>query len=449
MIQQGAAGLLLDPGLGKTSIALAAFKILKDQGFVNRALVIAPVRPVYDVWPQEVDKWANFNTLVCSILHGPDKDWQADNPEGVDLFLINPEGLKWLLGFKRVKKQLTVDPQRLKKLGVDMLIIDESTKFKNSTSDRFKMLRKVLGQFKRRYILTGTVAPNGLEDLFGQMFILDGGHALGAYITHYRRQFFNTPNPHNPYDYEPNPGAFEEIAERISPLTLQLSAEDYLQMPDLYNVTLTVDLPPAVRKQYDEVEDEFITKIGEELIVAANAGAAGTKCRQIANGAVYISKTDYVTVHDAKLDALEDLVEELAGAPLLVLYEYKHDLERLQARFKNGVSIGSGVSERKTSSTIKAFNAGRVPLLFGHPASMGHGSNLQGACRHVCWFGITWNYEYYDQAIARVYRQGQKAKSVFVYHIVAANTLDEKVMWVLIDKEKRQQKLFDLLVADY
>jgi len=438
MIQQSAAGLLLDPGLGKTSCTLAAFKILRDMGYVKRMLVIAPLRPMYSVWPAETEKWNNFQELNCSILHGSDKDWQAANPDGVDIFLINPEGLGWLLN----------SPKRLKKLGVDMLVVDESTKFKHPNTARFKLLRKFLPKFARRYILTGTISPNGLMDLFGQIYILDGGHALGSYITHFRTMYFSQPNPqYEPYLWAANKDAVDRIAKKLSPLCLQLNAEDYLEMPDLQYIDIEVELPSDARDRYTDVEADFITQVGEDFVVAENAAVAGTKCRQIANGAVYTGKDEYAVVHAAKLDALEELVEELSGAPLLVLYEYRHDLERIQTRFKTASVLGSGVSQRKAHESILRFNAGDIPILLGHPASMGHGLNLQGACHHVCWFGITWNFEYYDQTIARVYRQGQESEVVFVYHLVAKGTLDEKVLRVLDDKERTQQTLMDALVA--
>lgn len=445
MLQQSAAALLLDPGMGKTTSTLAAFKILQEKGYVKRMLVIAPLRPAYNVWPDEMDKWENFCDLTCSILHGKDKDWEADNPDDVDIYIINPEGLKWLLNGRREKKRLKVDLSKIKKMGVDMLVIDESTKFKHSNTDRFKYLKKILNVFQRRYILTGTVSPNGLMDLFGQYYILDGGNALGSYITHYRSMYFNQPDPYNEHLYVPMPDALERITERISPLSLQLSAEDYLDMPDLHYVNIEVELPKNARSIYNEIENEFVSLLTDDtVLVAGNAAIAGTKCRQIANGAVYTSTDVWEPVHTAKLDALEDLVDELSGSPLLVLYEYRHDLERILERFPGTPFLGSGVSASRSNLAIKAFNKGELPLLLGHPASMGHGLNLQSSCNHLCWFGITWNFEYYDQAIARIYRQGQD-KIVFAYHIVARDTLDEKVQRVLARKERTQEALFDAL----
>ena len=436
MVSQSAAGLLLDPGLGKTSCTLSTFKILKEAGFVNRMLVIAPLRPVYHVWPAEIDKWSNFENIVYSILHGKDKEWAVDNLEGVDVLMINPEGLAWL--WKKYGKNTA------KKLGVDMLVIDESTKFKHSNTSRFKMLKNMLPLFQRRYILTGTVSPNGLLDLFGQFYLLDFGNALGAYITHYRNKYFSQPNPmHEPYKYEPRPTAMEEIAERIKPLSLSLKAEDYLDMPERQYINIEIDMPEKAMPTYLEVQEEFLAQIEDTMVIAENAAVAGTKCRQIANGAVYTIDKEYRVIHDVKIEALSGLIEELSGAPLLIMYEYRHDLDRILKKYPKMWHFGmKGISD---IAIIKRWNAGELPYLAGHPASMGHGLNLQGACSRICWFGITWNYEFYDQAIARIYRQGQESSVVLIYHIIAKNTLDKKVLKVLQSKEATQNKLLDYL----
>lgn len=332
-----------------------------------------------------------------------------------------------------------------------MLCLDESSKFKDSTTKRFKLLKPLLQTFKRRWILTGTPAPNGLEDLFGQIFILDLGRSLGRYITHFRNNFFQR-SGYSMYDWKPRPDAFSEVVEKISPLILQLNAEDYLQMPALVSRNILVTLPEEAMQKYLDVQELFITNLGSGSIVAANAAVAGVKCRQIANGAVYHhddeafgGKDEYVVFHDEKLDALEGLLAELNGAPTLILYEFDHDRQRILQRLGDIPVLGSGLSDKKLDATIDRFNAGELPALLGHPASMGHGLNLQGSCHHVIWFGITWNLEYYDQAIARVYRQGQKSDHVFVYHLVASGTLDERVLRVLTSKDKTQQGLLSSL----
>jgi hypothetical protein len=429
MLGQAAMGLLLDPGLGKTSIALSAFKILQSLGHVSKMLVVAPLRPAYLTWPAEMEKWANFNGLTYQVLHGSKKlDKLA---EDVDIYIINPEGLFWLFG----------QPE-WEELGCDCLCVDESTKFKNSTTKRFKSLKAQLFKFKRRWILTGTFQPNTVLDLFGQIFILDGGHKLGRFITHYRNKYFYQPNPWEKFTWALRPEAFEEITESIAPLTLVLKAEDHLEMPELIKQYIPVKLPPSAMQMYKDVEDDFITMLGNQALVANNAAAAGTKCRQIANGAVYDAEGEWHPVHDEKLTALKDLLEQLGGQPVLLLYEYHHDYERICEALGHQVPvIGSKTSAKKAEAYLHLFNAGELPILAGHPASMGHGLNLQGACKHVIWFGVPWNFEFYDQAIRRVYRQGQKSGEVYVYHIVAEDTLDERVIQVLDQKEGRQEAL--------
>jgi SNF2 family DNA or RNA helicase len=446
MLEQACLGLFLDPGLGKTSIALGAFNVLKKQGLAKRLLVIAPLRPVYSTWPAELMKWADFNNLRYCILHGPDKESKLDLD--ADVYLINCDwpAIQWLFSNSRWKK-----------INADILCVDESTKFKNSQSQRFKLLRDFVPKFRRRWILTGTPAPNGLLDLFGQIYLLDEGLALGRYITHYRGRFFHQ-SSWDRFGWHPNVGASEGIAERLKEITLRMSAEEFLQMPWLIIKNIEVELPPAARKVYREMENHFITLLedGDSAVIAPNAAVAGGKCRQIANGAMYTGPQTghlgpvaagarYIPLHDAKIEALKDLVEELQGTPLLVAYEYQHDVDRILKVFPNAPIIGGGVSVAKSDIYIRDFNEGRVPLLLGHPASMGHGLNLQGSCHHVCWFGIPWDLEQYDQTIRRVYRQGNKAEHVFIYHIVAKDTMDEKVLRALALKDRTQRDLVGLL----
>ena len=361
--------------------------------------------------------------MTYAILHGKQKE--AMRASEAQIHLINPEGLKWLLTSGKSNDY-------------DVLIIDESSKFKDSQTQRFKLLKNYLHLFKRRWILTGTPAPNGLMDLFGQMYILDLGRSLGRFITHYRREFF-IPD-FTGYNWTPQPNAFGRIVEKISPLILQLSAEEYLKMPELDYRMISVSLPPEVMIQYRSLEDQFIAQMSSGEIVAANAAVASGKCRQVANGAVYNEDGSWVQVHNEKLDALECLLEELNGHPVLVLYEFDHDRQRIVDHFQHICDL-RGKTGKGLDEAINSFNSGSISVLLGHPASMGHGLNLQGACHHVIWFGITWNLEHYDQAIARVYRQGQKSDHVIVYHIVAKDTLDEKVVKTLSSKDRVQQDL--------
>jgi len=392
-------------------------------------LVIAPLRPAYKVWPDEIQKWSHTQHLTYAVLHGPEKNSLLD--EDFDIYIINPEGLQWLLESRRLPD-------------FDVLCIDESTKFRDTQTKRFKILKPFLPRFARRWILTGTPVPNGLMGLFGQMYILDFGRALGRYITHFRMNFFER-SSWNIYDWHPRPGAFQEVVTKISPLLIQLSAEDYLAMPELVYREIPVSLPDGAKKIYDEIENQFFTEMEEGTIVAGSAAVAGVKCRQVANGAVYNEFRQVIPIHEEKLDALESLLEELGGAPTLVLYEFNHDIERIRKRFGDVPVLGSGNSIKQMETIIDRFNAGEIPTLYGHPRSMGHGLNLQGSCSTVVWFGITWDLELYDQAIARVYRQGQGADRVTVYSIVAKGTLDERVVKTLEEKDKSQQALLKAL----
>lgn len=448
LLEHQAAGLLLDPGLGKTSITLGAFSFLLKKKVARKMLVIAPLRPCYLVWPAEIAQWDDFKHLKVVVLHGKDKD--AKLAEDADVYVINPEGLDWLIGQRSLKA--------FKALGFDTLVIDELTKFKKATGKRFKMLKTVLDTFQRRWGLTGTPSPNGLLDLFGQMYVLDLGNALGRFITHYRIMYFTNPDRQG-WKWVPQPGADERIYERLKPLCLRMEAKDYLELPELVSNRIMLDLPPKARKLYDQLEDDMLGKLDADLVVARNAAAASTKCRQICNGAVYVdndiasivggAERRVLDVHDVKLDAVEELLDELQGQSLLLAYEFNHDLERLIARFgKDTPYIGSGVSPKRSAEIEKAWNAGELPLLLGHPASMGHGLNFQrGNAAHVGWFGMFWDLELYDQFLKRVHRQGNKATRVFNHHFMMRDTVDEVIYFAQRRKERGQQALSDALKA--
>jgi SNF2 family DNA or RNA helicase len=431
LLEQGAVALFLDPGLGKTSLVLAALKILKARTLINKVLIVAPLRPMYKVWPDEVAKWSDFAHFVVSILHGPNKEWNLT--ADADLYIINPEGLKWLLTNPNFQ-------------GFDVLVIDESTKFKNYASQRFKLLKPLLHLFKRRWILTGTPSPNGLEGLFSQIYILDLGRALTRFITHFRKLYFHQ-SGWSEYDISPNPGAFEQIVERISPLVYQLSAEDHLQMPKLVYKILPVNLPSEAMKFYKSFEKHGTALWKNLEFVAGTEAVLSGKLHQIANGAVYlgsdtgVASKQYEVIHDEKLDALESYIEELSGKPTLVIYEYNHDLERIKSRFSDAPNLGSGLSIKAMEKLVDDFNAGIIPIMLGHPGSMGHGLNLQKNCHHIIWFNIPWDLEYYDQTVARIYRQGQNSDTVFVYHIVAQGTKDEDIIRTLDEKDAEQERL--------
>lgn len=456
LLTHGAAALLLDPGMGKTAVVLKTFDALLKAQTATRMLVIAPLKVCQLVWPAEPGEWSDLEHLRVGLLHGPKKQEVLDNFHDYDILVINPEGLEWLLhGGKR--KGGAVDIRRWKHYGFDTLVIDELTKFKHTRGVRFKMMKQVLPTFSRRWGLTGTPAPNGLLDLFGQMYVLDLGNALGRYITHYRMKYFRAVDP-NGWKWVLQAGAAERIYEAIKPLAMRASAEDYLELPELVPQKIFVDMPPKARDLYDKLEDELIASINNKDVVASNAAAASTKCRQIANGAVYVDddllsriqgkRRDVVQLHDSKMDALRDLVDELNGAQLLVAYEFNHDQARLRKEFPNAVFMADAKGQAAAKKLEAAWNSGEIQVLFGHPASMGHGLNFQKSnAQHVVWFSMFWDLELYDQFIKRVRRQGNKATRVFVHHIIARDTVDEVVFHVQRGKAKTQTALLDALGA--
>lgn len=464
LLEHAASALFLDPGLGKTSITLAAIKLLKQKKVLDKVLLIAPLRVCYSVWPKEVEKWEDFEHLKVVVLHGPNKE--ALLKEDADVYVINPEGLDWLLQVKKTKvvspktgkvtTKVDVDLRRWKALGFDTLVIDELSKFKHTNTNRFKSLKLVLNTFRRRWGLTGSPASNGLMDLFGQCYILDQGRTLGPYITHYRMKYFNP--SHDGFSWVLREGADEEIYERLAPLALRMAADDYLDMPALIENNIRVDLPGDVLQVYSQLEDDLIAKLGDGVVVASNAAAASMKCRQVVNGGIYLdpdieklvkapkSKREWLNLHTEKVDALADLIEELQGSPLLVAYDFEHDLDRLREKLGQDVPyIGGGVTAKRSTELEKAWNAGELPVLLGHPQAMAHGLNLQEVGHHVCWHSLTWDFELYDQFIRRVLRQGNKSKKVFVHHIIAKGTIDEVVLSALKSKRKGQNALFDAL----
>lgn len=441
-IERQGGGLFLSPGLGKTTIMMAVAKIFKKQKLAGPALVVAPLRVCYGVWPKEATKWDDFNELKVTVLHGPEKDFLLTQRPKADIYVINPEGLPWLFA-------------TLNKLGkaawpFDWLIIDESTKFKNGRSVRFKMLKTFLGKFRRRYILTGSPAPNGLMDIFSQVYILDQGLALGRYITHYREKYFDQTG-FGGYTYQLRPGAEKQIYKRLEPIVLRMDAKDLLEMPPLIIRDVEVELPPDAMKRYIEMEVMLFTTLDDKRVTATNKAVAVNKCLQIASGGIYntdllndVERT-WLHIHDAKTEALVDLVEELQGKPALIAYGFHHDRDRINKGLGKIVPwIGGGVATKVASKLEDQWNRGELPQLLGHPASMAHGLNLQGVNSAVIFYSLTWDLEYYDQLISRAWRQGQKDR-VVVYRIIAKRTIDEAVVATLKFKDKTQTRLLDAL----
>ncbi len=430
ILDKPAAGIFLDPGLGKTSTVLAGLTALKKAKKLKRALVVAPLRVCHMTWPAEQQKWADFAGLKMVVLHGHKKDKLLLEP--ADVHVVNPEGLDWL--WRNIKG----------KWPYDVLVIDESTKFKSWTAQRTKRLKQYLDKFQRRWILTGTPAPNSIADLFSQIFILDGGERLGKFITYFRTRFM-IQGGYNGYEWRPKDHALEEIEALLADLVLRLDAKDWLELPELTHVDLLVELPTQARKTYDKLEQEFLLELATGEVTAMNAGVLGMKLRQVTNGFVYDDNQVAHPMHDAKLEALEDLVEELSGQPLFVGVAFKAEVEMIRKRLGYDVPyLGGGVTKTEADTIVKDWNAGEIPVLLAHPASVSHGLNLQAACRHVCWFGLTWNLEEWDQFIRRVYRQGQ-ANHVVVHNIVAKDTMDQKIAKALRGKNVTQAHLLEAL----
>lgn len=460
LVEHAGAALFQDPGLGKTSETLAALKFLLDKKQIERVLLIAPLRVAHSVWPRELKKWRNFEHIKHVVLHGPKKDELLETEASI--YVINPDGLPWLLG----AEDKAVDMKRWRSLKFDTLVVDELSKFKDSSTKRFKLIRQIIPTFARRWGLTGSPSPNGLIDLFGQIYVVDEGRSLGRFVTHYRNKYFV--QSWNGYDWEPQKGAEQAIYEHIEPVVMTMKAEDYIQMPACLENRIAVQLPANARRVYDLLEDSLLASVKEGTISAANAAVASLKCLQVACGGVYLDKDlmaqvnektrkelvkasrgrPRVNLHDEKTEAVAELVEELQGEPLLIAYAYDHDLERLKARLgENTPHIGGGISSKQALDLEARWNAGKLPVLLGHPQSLAHGLNLQGAGRHVCWHSLTWNFELYDQFNRRVWRQGQKSSRVFIHHIVAEKTVDELVVKTLKAKDKGQRALFAALKA--
>lgn len=419
-----------------TSIVLESFRRLKERGIAKRMLVVAPLRVCQSVWRQEGVKWTQFRDLRFSLLHGAKK--RARLADDADIWLINPEGVAWLAKLYMGRP-----------LPFDTVVIDELTKFKNARAERHKALRPRISQAARRWGLTGTPAPNGYMDLFGQFLILDDGAALGKYITHYRDTYFSL--GYDGFTYNLAPGAGQRVEERVRPYVLRMSADDYLEMPPLIDDVRLLGIEPGPRKVYEQMKQDMITELPEGVVTGANAAAVYSKLAQMANGAVYTGPDKAVAlIHDTKLEALEELIEELAGQPLLLAYEFRHDLERLRKHFGAETPyIGSGVGEADATRIMAAWNRNEIPLLLAHPASTGHGLNLQeGAAAHICWFSPTWDFELYDQFIRRVRRQGNDAQRIFNHLLVARGTVDELKLEALKVKDTTQGRLLNALNAE-
>lgn len=422
IIEHPICALMLDMGLGKTSICLSALWLLLFDYFqVARVLVIAPKRVAEDTWSREYEKWDHLSGLKISKILGTKAEREAALRVDADIYIINRENVAWL-----------VDNCRWK---FDTVVIDELSSFKSNKAQRFKALKKVRPKVTRIIGLTGTPVPNGLLDLWPQMNLLDMGVRLGRFIGGYREQFF-LPDKRNRdivYSYKPKQGAEEKIYGLISDICISMKAIDYLDMPEYISSNVEVVMDEKEQKLYDQLENEMVLSIGEEELDAVNAAALNNKLLQMANGAVYGDEKKVFHIHDKKLDALEDLIEAANGKPVLVAYWFKHDRDRIMERFK--------VREIDTGKDIKDWNDGNIPVALIHPMSCGHGLNLQDSPGStIIWFGLTWSLELYLQLNARIFRQGQK-NTVVVEHIITKGTVDEDVISALERKDAGQAAL--------
>ena len=424
------SALFLDMGLGKTVIALTAIlNLLFDSFQVRKVLVIAPLRVARDTWPDEIEKWEHLKLLNYSVVVGSAKERLKALEEDADIYIINRENVTWLI-------EKSGHP-----FDYDMVVIDELSSFKSHQSKRFKSLLKVRPFIKRMVGLTGTPSSNGLMDLWAQFRILDKGERLGRFITHYRQRYFD-PDKRNGmviYSYKPKPGAEDAIYKQIEDITVSMKAEDYLEMPDLISNEVTVKLTDKERALYEELKKEMVLEIKDQAIDAINAASLSNKLLQMASGAVYDDQQESVRIHDRKLDVLEDLVEASNGKPVLITYWFKHDLDPIQKRV--------GATLLKSQEDFRNWNQGKIPVALIHPASAGHGLNLQAGGSILVWYSLTWSLELYQQTNARLYRQGQK-ESVVIHHLITEQTIDEDVMKALKRKDDSQTALLEAVKAE-
>lgn len=430
------SAVFLDMGLGKTSITLTAlYDLLFDFFKIHKVIVIAPFRVARDTWSAEIMKWEHLSGLRYSVAVGTEAERLEALRRKADIYIINRENVQWLVE----ESGLPFD--------FDMVVIDELSSFKNHQSKRFKALMKKRPGVERIVGLTGTPSSNGLMDLWAEFKLLDMGERLGRFIGQYRTRYF-LPDKRNGqvvFSYKPLPGAEESIYRAISDITISMKASDHLQMPELIQSRHTVYLSEKEMQRYVDMKQELVLQLPDGEITAANAASLSGKLSQMANGAVYADNQTVISIHDRKLDALEDMIESMGGKPLLVAYWFQHDLERITKRLHK---LKIPFSRLDTAESIQRWNAGEIPVALIHPASAGHGLNLQSGGSAIVWFGLTWSLELYQQTNARLWRQGQTAETVVVQHILTEGTIDGRIMKALSEKDSTQAALIDAVKAD-
>lgn len=428
------SALLLECGLGKTSITLTAINDLMFDSFdVSKVLVICPIR-VANTWVQECKKWEHLNDLRISVAVGSEIERLKALRAKADIYVINRENVQWLI-------ESSVIP-----FNYQMVVIDEMSSFKNGKSKRCKALLQVRSKIDRIVGLTATPTSNGLMDLWSQYRILDGGKRLGRFITEYRNRYF-MPDKRNGviiYSYKLLPFAEEAIYEKISDITISMKAKDHLKMPELISSEYKVYMNDTEKAQYELLKHDLVVNLDEDDITAVNAAVLSNKLCQMANGAIYTDKRIIQNIHDRKLDALEDIVEQMNGKNFLLVYWFKHDLERIVKRLNE---IGISYSKIDTPESIEGWNKGKIQVGLIHPASAGHGINLQQGGSTIVFFSLTWSLELYEQVIGRIYRQGQISDTVVVQHIITDGTIDEDILRALKDKDETQSSLIKAVKA--
>ena len=419
-------GLFLDMGLGKSVSTLTAALDLIQSFAVHKVLVVAPLRVANSVWAQEAQKWSHLKALRVSVCTGPSKKRLGALQMDADIYVINRENVEWLVEHYGTRWPF------------DMVVIDESSSFKNASSKRFKAMRRVLPYTQYMALLTGTPSPNGLIDLWSQVYLIDFGQSLGRTMTAYKQRFFEA--DYMGYKFKARDGAESSIHNLIAPFTVHMSAEDYLDLPPRIDLTIKTQMPDAALQKYNDFEGTLLAELDDgDVVEAVTAAVLANKLLQYANGGLYTDdKKNWSEIHSAKLDALAEILEDNAGENVLVSYNYRFDLERLQKRFPEAVVLD------KQQETIDRWNRGETRLLLAHPASAGHGLNIQAGGSLIVWFGMTWSLENYLQFNARLHRQGQ-TKPVRIIHLVTEGTIDERVLAVLGNKERSQSALLKAL----
>jgi SNF2 family DNA or RNA helicase len=417
-------------------ITLTAIEKLMYQEFeVRKPLIIAPLRVARDTWPAEIQKWDHLEGMTWSVITGTAQERLAALQKKADIYIINRENVQWLV------------EQSGMPFDYDMLVIDELSSFKSWQAKRFKALMKVRPFVKRVVGLTGTPTSGGLMDLFAEFRLLDMGQRLGRFIGQYRNTFFRPDRVNGPivYSYKPLPDAEEEIYRRIGDITISMKACGHLKMPELITTNYEVEMSPAEQKAYEAMKEELVLSLPDGEVTAANAAVLTGKLLQMSSGAIYTDEGNTIRIHDRKLDALEDIIEGMNGRPLLVGYWFKHDLQRITERL---TKIGIPFERLDSEASMKRWNAGQIQVGLAHPASTGHGLNLQEGGSTICWFSPTWSLELYQQMNARLYRQGQKAETVVITHIVTKGTVDSRVLKALSEKDRIQEALIAAVKAE-